>query len=154
MRVIAKKALPQGLHEIIDAIRQFGNFSAHPITDITSLQVIDVEPEEAEWCLEIIEGLFDHYYVKPAEEQEQKGRPRQESLAERESLPPSHNRKTKFGCARRFQGDGAPTLGLSSQQPPHHLLDRPALRRRAQPFAQLPAGDDDGYPGALPTQLG
>ena len=42
----SKKALPQGLHEIIDAIRQFGNFSAHPITDITSLQVIDVEPEE------------------------------------------------------------------------------------------------------------
>ena len=62
----SKKALPQGLHEIIDAIRQFGNLSAHPITDITSLQVIDVEPEEAEWCLEIIEGLFDHYYVRPA----------------------------------------------------------------------------------------
>ena len=62
-----QKALPLSLREMIDAIRQFGNFSAHPITDITSLQIIDVEPEEAEWCLEIIEGLFDHYYVKPAD---------------------------------------------------------------------------------------
>ena len=61
-----KKTLPQGLHEIIDAIRQFGNFSAHPITDVTSLQVIDVEPEEAEWSLEIIVALFEHYYVGPA----------------------------------------------------------------------------------------
>ena len=61
-----KKTLPHGLHEIIDVIRQFGNFSAHPITDVTSLQIIDVEPEEAKWCLEIIEELFDYYYVRPA----------------------------------------------------------------------------------------
>ena len=26
---------------------------------------IDVEPEEAEWCLEILEALFDHFYVEP-----------------------------------------------------------------------------------------
>lgn len=62
----ARKALPSALHATVDAIRNFGNFSAHPITDKTSLQVIDVEPEEAEWCLDIIADLFDHYYVKPA----------------------------------------------------------------------------------------
>ena len=62
----ARKALPSALHSTVDAIRGFGNFSAHPITDKTSLQIIDVEPEEAEWCLSIIEELFDHYYVKPA----------------------------------------------------------------------------------------
>lgn len=28
--------------------------------------MIDVEPHEAEWCLEIIEELFDHFYVGPA----------------------------------------------------------------------------------------
>ena len=50
----------------MDAIRNFGNFSAHPITDVTTLQIIDVQPEEAEWCLEIISDLFEHYYVKPA----------------------------------------------------------------------------------------
>jgi hypothetical protein len=58
--------LPTHIHETVDAIRNFGNFSAHPINDKTSLQIIDVEPEEAEWCLEILEALFDHFYVGPA----------------------------------------------------------------------------------------
>ncbi len=61
-----RKSLPTGLLDTVDAIRNFGNFSAHPINDVTSLQVLDVEPEEAEWCLEILERLFDHYYVMPA----------------------------------------------------------------------------------------
>jgi len=38
----------------------------HPINDKTSLQIIDVEPQEAEWCLEILEALFDYFYVAPA----------------------------------------------------------------------------------------
>jgi uncharacterized protein DUF4145 len=55
--------LPKHIHETVDVIRNFGNFSAHPINDKTSLQIIDVDPEEAEWCLEILEALFDHFYV-------------------------------------------------------------------------------------------
>lgn len=61
-----KKAIPSSLHDTVDAIRNFGNFSAHPITDQTTLQVIAVEPGEAEWCLEILEEMFDHYFVRPA----------------------------------------------------------------------------------------
>lgn len=61
------KGIPTSLRDTVDAIRNFGNFSAHPITDVTQLQVIDVEAEEAEWCLEIIEELFQHFYVRPAE---------------------------------------------------------------------------------------
>ncbi len=61
------KGIPASLRDTIDAIRNFGNFSAHPITDVTQLQIIDVEPHEAEWCLEIIEELFQHFYVRPAE---------------------------------------------------------------------------------------
>lgn len=34
--------------------------------DKTTLQVIDVEPHETEWCLETIEGLFARFYVGPA----------------------------------------------------------------------------------------
>ena len=60
------KALPHKLRMTVDGIRNFGNFSAHPIDDKTTLQVIDVEPHEAEWCLEIIEELFEHFYVGPA----------------------------------------------------------------------------------------
>ena len=69
-----KKALPLALHSTVDAIRNFGNFSAHPITDKTSLQMIDIEPEEAEWCLDIIRELFDHYYVNPTLARERKAK--------------------------------------------------------------------------------
>ncbi len=66
--VLAEKgqaALPDSLQETIDVIRNFGNFSAHRITHKTTLQVVDVEPGEAEWCLQIVEELFRHYYVEP-----------------------------------------------------------------------------------------
>ncbi len=62
----ARKALPLGLRQAVDAIRNFGNFSAHPINEKTTLQVIEVEPEEAEWCLEILEEMFEHFYERPA----------------------------------------------------------------------------------------
>jgi hypothetical protein len=61
------KAVPTALRLTVDAIRNFGNFSAHPVTDQSTLQVIAVEPGEAEWCLDILEEMFDHYYVKPAQ---------------------------------------------------------------------------------------
>jgi hypothetical protein len=60
------KAIPVKLRETIDAIRNFGNFSAHPVNDRTALQLIEVEPHEAEWCLEILEECFEHFYVGPA----------------------------------------------------------------------------------------
>ena len=63
------KVLPIYIRDVIDAIRHFGNFAAHTITDKTSLQVIDVEANEAEWCLEIVESLFEHYYITPARNQ-------------------------------------------------------------------------------------
>lgn len=62
----AAKAIPNTLRNTIDGIRHFGNFSAHPITDLTTLQIIDVEPHEAEYCLETIEEMFEHFYVRPA----------------------------------------------------------------------------------------
>ncbi len=63
----AAKATPSSLRETVDVIRNFGNFSAHQITDQTALQIIDVQDGEAEWCLDILEEMFDHYYVKPAQ---------------------------------------------------------------------------------------
>lgn len=62
----ASKALPPSIKDNLDAIRNFGNFSAHPITDKTTLQVVAVEEGEAEWCIEILMDLFDHFYVGPA----------------------------------------------------------------------------------------
>jgi hypothetical protein len=61
------KAIPTGLRQTVDVIRNFGNFSAHAISDQATLQIIPVEPGEAEWRLDILEEMFDHYYVKPAQ---------------------------------------------------------------------------------------
>ncbi|WP_449410514.1 DUF4145 domain-containing protein [Methylobacterium komagatae] len=62
-----RKIIPDSLRMVVDGIRHFGNFSAHPVSDVTSLQIIDVEPHEAEWCLDILDELFQHFYVRPAQ---------------------------------------------------------------------------------------
>lgn len=61
----ASKALPPDIRDSMDAIRNFGNFSAHPINDVTTAQIIEVEPGEAEWSLELLGELFQHFYVRP-----------------------------------------------------------------------------------------
>ena len=50
----------------VEAIRVIGNFAAHPVKSTNSGTVVDVEPGEAEWLLEVLEGLFDFYFVQPA----------------------------------------------------------------------------------------
>lgn len=47
-------------------MRNIGNFAAHPIKSTNTGEIIDVEPGEAEWLLDVLEGLFDFYFVQPA----------------------------------------------------------------------------------------
>jgi hypothetical protein len=58
--------LPSDIAENIDAIRNIGNFAAHPNKSKSTGEVVPVEPHEAEWNLEVLESLFDFYYVQPA----------------------------------------------------------------------------------------
>ncbi len=58
--------LPTDLSEQIDAIRNIGNFAAHPIKSTNSGEIVEVEDGEAEWLLDILESLFDFYFVRPA----------------------------------------------------------------------------------------
>ena len=62
---IADPASPSHLTRSVDLIRNIGNFSAHPIKGTQSGEILPVEPEEAEWSLEVLESLFDYYYVQP-----------------------------------------------------------------------------------------
>lgn len=64
--VLTSNALPSHLAKAIDAVRQLGNFAAHPIKSTNTGEIVDVEPGEAEWLLDVIEGLFDFYFVQPA----------------------------------------------------------------------------------------
>jgi hypothetical protein len=41
--------------------------SLHPTEDVTTLEIIPVEDDEAEWCLQILEDMFEHFYVRPVE---------------------------------------------------------------------------------------
>jgi hypothetical protein len=65
-QVIASGQLPSHLAEAIDAIRNIGNFAAHPIKSTASGEILPVEPGEAEWTLDVLDGLFDFYFVQPA----------------------------------------------------------------------------------------
>jgi len=70
--VLAGNMLPSHLAGAIDAVRHIGNFGAHPIKSKSSGEIVDVEPGEAEWLLETLEGLFDFYFVQPAELQKKR----------------------------------------------------------------------------------
>jgi hypothetical protein len=63
--VIDSGKLPSHLSDDIDAIRNIGNFAAHPNKSLSSGEILEVEPHEAEWNLEVLEALFDFYYVVP-----------------------------------------------------------------------------------------
>ena len=57
--------LPSHLAEAVDGVRNYGNFAAHPMKSTNTGEVLDVEPGEAEWCLDVLEGLFDFCFVQP-----------------------------------------------------------------------------------------
>ena len=63
--VIDSGDLPSYLSESIDAIRNVGNFSAHPMKSKNTGAILPVEPQEAEWNLDVLELLFDFYFVQP-----------------------------------------------------------------------------------------
>jgi hypothetical protein len=59
-------SLPAQLAENVDAIRQVGNFAAHPMKSTSTGTIVDVEDGEAEWLLDVLEELVDYFYVTPA----------------------------------------------------------------------------------------
>lgn len=65
-QAIDENLVPGHLATAIDAVRNIGNFAAHPIKSTHTGEVVDVEPGEAEWLLEVLEGCFDFFFVQPA----------------------------------------------------------------------------------------
>lgn len=64
-QVIDSKQLPSYLLDNIDAIRNIGNFAAHPLKSQSTGEIVPVETGEAEWNLDVLEMLFDFYFVQP-----------------------------------------------------------------------------------------
>jgi|GEM_PF-185416 len=62
---IALPGIPSYLADAVDAVRNIGNFAAHPLKDTNTGEVVDVEPGEAEWLIEVLDALFDFKFVQP-----------------------------------------------------------------------------------------
>jgi hypothetical protein len=58
--------LPHDIAQNVDLIRTTGNFAAHPIKSNQTGMIVAVEPHEAEFNLDVLDDLFEYYYVRPA----------------------------------------------------------------------------------------
>jgi hypothetical protein len=57
--------VPVHISKSIDAIRNIGNFSAHPLKETNTGEIVNVEPGEAEWSIEVIKSMFDYLFIQP-----------------------------------------------------------------------------------------
>jgi hypothetical protein len=69
---ITKRHPPEHIADQLHAVRQIGNFAAHPQKDSTTGEILPVEAAEAEWNLDVLESLFDFVFVQPALAKERK----------------------------------------------------------------------------------
>jgi hypothetical protein len=62
---ISREGIPTYLSEAIDAVRNVGNFAAHPLKDTNTGEIAEVESGEADWLLDVLEAIFDYLFVQP-----------------------------------------------------------------------------------------
>jgi hypothetical protein len=65
--LIASKQVPRIMAEWLDAVRTIGKFREHPLKSTHAAEIHSVEPGEAEAILDALDGLFEFYFVQPAE---------------------------------------------------------------------------------------
>jgi hypothetical protein len=70
--VIGLNKLSLRLAGKLDHVRHVGNFAAHPTKDASTGAIVDVEEGEAEYNLEVLEDLFDAYFVEPQRDAQRK----------------------------------------------------------------------------------
>jgi len=64
--VVASGKVPSYITDDLKRIRTAGNFTAYPAKSVSPSVIADAEPGEAEWNLDVLEALFDFYFVQPA----------------------------------------------------------------------------------------
>ena len=73
-KFIERRDIPSDISEAVDAIRNIGNFAAHPNKYKNTGEIVDVEVGEAEWLIEVLEALFDVKFIQPQQAQERKNK--------------------------------------------------------------------------------
>lgn len=71
---IADAQFPSNLKENLHHLRDMANFSAHTKKDKATGEIIDVDHDEAEWTLEVIDGLFDYFIVRLERDKERRAK--------------------------------------------------------------------------------
>lgn len=64
-QAVKAHSLSPQIERALDAVKEIGNFAAHPGSDIKTGEIVDVDDGEAEWSLEILEMFFEHVYARP-----------------------------------------------------------------------------------------
>jgi hypothetical protein len=73
-KFIERHDIPSDVSQAVDAIRNIGNFAAHPNKYKNTGEIVDVEVGEAEWLIEVLEALFDVKFIQPQQAQERKNK--------------------------------------------------------------------------------
>lgn len=63
---VTNAGLPSHATESLHELRVIGNMAAHPNKSTATGDYLEVEPGEADWTLDVLDALFDHYFVGPA----------------------------------------------------------------------------------------
>lgn len=70
---IRTSSLPAELDQLMHDVRSFGNIAAHPLESIDN-QILDVEPQEATYVLDVIAELLNFIYVRPTKQRRMRER--------------------------------------------------------------------------------
>lgn len=69
---VQNEVIPSHITDAVDAVREIGNIAAHPSKDNSTGEIVNVEPGEAEWLIEVIEALFDFTFIQPKKLEQRK----------------------------------------------------------------------------------
>ena len=69
LELIGRNQLPEHLAILLSAVLKVGNFAIYPLKGSQPACILAVEPAEASLNLDVLDGLFDYFYVQPADNQ-------------------------------------------------------------------------------------
>jgi hypothetical protein len=64
-KFIADPHHPSNAKDNLHYLREMGDFGAHTKTDAATGEIIEVTRDEAEWTLDVVDGLFDYFIIRP-----------------------------------------------------------------------------------------
>jgi hypothetical protein len=60
---------PKRVKDNLHYLREIANFSAHTLKEVGTGEIIEVTRDDANWCLDMIDLLFDCFIIEPAKDQ-------------------------------------------------------------------------------------